>query len=1222
MGLQMKKKPVHGFLCALLGVYIAAGSPAVSRPPSSGQDFLQLKSKGLYREALQAIGGADFRNEDARQCELALLRVTELAKYPDLAGDALAALDRLSDAEAMETVQLLKARLDQARWGILLKMGDIRSAGRIAGRYHYLDFAVAGPFECSGLDSFDSERGPESAADASSFTGRFGPVSWFGASPDRSGVIDMESLLPARPDDLFYFYREFDICDPGEYDILLGKCGYTDVLLDGKPVFSSRAGHEFMLDQFRIRVAMNAGTHRILVKTGYSRRGIRLSLRIADASGRPVEAQKPASGGGCAPSSVVEVAPYTLLAGGGSSDEDLFMKGYFFFIAGFVSDEEREAQYCFEAIGPDSVYYPSAQYCLGEAETDDQGALDRFRRSFNAGTGNAEAGIKLVRLKIELEQYDEAYEIVSAMEKLACPSFLCTQAMAEYCAARGWDIEAMKSTGPLKMSMPCEAAVIVAGIHERQGDFAAAAASMRIVAAADRYDRLSAEKYIELCGLSGKTGESRTALHEAVALHPYCMRFRLLLAENLGHGAGGESLACLASALNASPYNPEVLAALGREYLRLGNSALAGHYLRGALERDPENAALRLEVGLLARNGGDLARFMIHEDVMSLSERARPFGDEPAVVLLDESVTLLGAAGSEEVHVRRIVLINDDSAAEDYAVQHVVFSPETEKVENLTCTLWKSGSPAVISERYFKSLSDPESRLYYDLGAVIVPVPGISAGDILDIGYTVTMKCGEDGCAAFGKSYVLGGRRRIIEYNHVLAAPRSRKIRCHAVSGSSGLACKAPAPSADRDLLVYTIREKNLPPHRDEPGMPDRGDFLPSVVFTTFGSWDEVFDWYRSVISGRKIVSDEMREAVRKLTTGVSSPAEKAARIYRHVASEIRYVGFEFGIGGIRPRRTDQTYASRMGDCKDTALVLEAMLEEAGLQADLSLVRTYDNGAFDPGVPHLGFFNHALCCVYLDGPLFLDATADYTGLRDLPECDRGISALVIGEKGCRFVSTSDSGLNGNAVTIYNRIALEAGGSARIKRTLRKQGPSAVEIRSGMENPAKKARSLMQYWNRRFTGASIENLQIAGADMESPAECSYEITAPSVCEKTDADLIAPSFLVGSGLFDAYALISGRDSPLLLPETGRTEVESVFIVPGGYVVHRLPENESSGSGPFAASFTYEIREGAVVVRSVIDIGAKRIETGSYGAFRELAAFINRKEREKIILSKKNR
>ncbi|HSA16032.1 MAG TPA: hypothetical protein P5346_14910, partial [Spirochaetota bacterium] len=204
----------------------------------------------------------------------------------------------------------------------------------------------------------------------------------------------------------------------------------------------------------------------------------------------------------------------------------------------------------------------------------------------------------------------------------------------------------------------------------------------------------------------------------------------------------------------------------------------------------------------------------------------------------------------------------------------------------------------------------------------------------------------------------------------------------------------------------------------------------------------------------------------------------------------------------------------------------------------------------------------------------------------------------------------------------NRIALEAGGSARIKRTLRKQGPSAVEIRSGMENPAKKARSLMQYWNRRFTGASIENLQIAGADMESPAECSYEITAPSVCEKTDADLIAPSFLVGSGLFDAYALISGRDSPLLLPETGRTEVESVFIVPGGYVVHRLPENESSGSGPFAASFTYEIREGAVVVRSVIDIGAKRIETGSYGAFRELAAFINRKEREKIILSKKNR
>ena len=111
---------------------------------------------------------------------------------------------------------------------------------------------------------------------------------------------------------------------------------------------------------------------------------------------------------------------------------------------------------------------------------------------------------------------------------------------------------------------------------------------------------------------------------------------------------------------------------------------------------------------------------------------------------------------------------------------------------------------------------------------------------------------------------------------------------------------------------------------------------------------------------------------------------DKMRKIYNFVSTELRYVGFELGVGGIQPRRTDLVFASKMGDCKDMSLVLVALLREAGIKAKLALARTRDRGRSDLSVPFMGEFNHAICYVDVPEHIFLDPTARLTGSGELP----------------------------------------------------------------------------------------------------------------------------------------------------------------------------------------------------------------------------------------------
>ena len=122
---------------------------------------------------------------------------------------------------------------------------------------------------------------------------------------------------------------------------------------------------------------------------------------------------------------------------------------------------------------------------------------------------------------------------------------------------------------------------------------------------------------------------------------------------------------------------------------------------------------------------------------------------------------------------------------------------------------------------------------------------------------------------------------------------------------------------------------------------------------------------------------------------------DKVRALHRFVIEKTRYVGLEFGIHGYKPYPVSQVLLRRFGDCKDKALLLMALLREQGIESELVLLRSRRAGLVDSQPASLAIFDHAITYVpRLD--LYLDSTAEFAGMSELPSQDQGVMVLRVG----------------------------------------------------------------------------------------------------------------------------------------------------------------------------------------------------------------------------------
>ncbi len=1213
-------------LIALLPAVRGAGAGETG-PGADDILFLHHKGRDNLSSALKAASAGAASARDRLMAEVWLFRLMEIIRHPELIDGVLTGIQG-----AVETNPVigkdpwLSARGKLFMADLLLRKGRSDEAKKLVDSLGMLrEVLVIGPFEGASPKDFLEAATLEKWTDFSGvYRGKNGPARWFKVRADLLARIDFGQLFPSIGNSVFYLHASVKADTPGGYYLSFGKHGAASVWVDGVKVFSSVREHGYLPDQYRVPLELEAGWHGILVKTAGTSEGCSVSLRVTDRSGKPL----PGVSGHGGPSGTLRSM------GGPSYFESLslctdkenpgayesFLAGYLFHAAKLESRDGREALTAFSRAMEDPLLGPYARYYGAVCEREAAAREAHLLAAVDMKKDFIEALAALAQHRLDYNLLYEAYPIVKKIREINPDSLFAGRILGEYHLGKTWYLEGEKTGGSmLKSGYPSAGHALLGRIRKVQGDYTAGAEHFKRLYGMDRLDTSSFNSLVDCLEKTGRYSEACDYLSSALTLYPSGVDLRLRLAKLADKIGGAEkSVPYLSSAYVISPENAEVLLALGETYHRLGKSSAARNFLGQAVIRDPNNFQLKRYVSFLYGQPDALVEYRINTDIDELARAASKYHDEAAVVLLDETIYRVFADGSHEKRVRAAYLVNQASAIQDFSRHSILINPETDRIESVVCAVINGAERVESSETRSQSLSDPDSRLYYNVEAHVVSAPSLRPGSIVDFEYTVKSRRESEYEGHFGGMISTGGKYRVLKANIVLSAPSGMDVRCH-LNNVDG---KRLVVTHRGDEKIFHIRLDGVPPLREESSMPHRSESLPSAMFTTHRDWDGMYRWYYGLLRSRVVASDAMKRDLAALIAPGDTPREKVRKIFNYVTRRIRYVGFELGIGSIRPRRAEETYGSGMGDCKDISLVLVALLREAGIDARVALIRTADRGRADISVPWVGVFNHAICYVNIDGGFFIDGTAELSGYREIPEYDRGVPALVMDERGYRIIDVESVLFERNLLEITNEVVLGADGGASVTRIFHKQGGMyAPGGRYSLQEESGILKNISEFWNGAYPGSEISGFTVIEKGPENPVRYRYDVKVPSFGQVQDGTLVFKSMMIPTEVFSNYGSARTRKYPLFLGGTFESVETIRYRLPEGFSALRAPESGKFGGGDYGAWCTSEVKDGGrlIEVTHRVKYGKSRIGPGEYEDFREMLKFIHAAENEMIILMK---
>jgi transglutaminase-like putative cysteine protease len=195
----------------------------------------------------------------------------------------------------------------------------------------------------------------------------------------------------------------------------------------------------------------------------------------------------------------------------------------------------------------------------------------------------------------------------------------------------------------------------------------------------------------------------------------------------------------------------------------------------------------------------------------------------------------------------------------------------------------------------------------------------------------------------------------------------------------------------------------------DHPGTePERsavsaGDFQPIFLATSLPDLATIGAIYHRESRDRAMVTPAI-DALAATIVGDATGLDAAKAIYNWVAVNIRYVAVYLDQNdGWVPHPASEVLARGYGDCKDHAVIMQALLAARGIKSDTALIEW--GRSFEPLPLWVNQFNHAI--VYLpDFDLYVNPTNPYARFGSVDPTLSGKLVVIATESG-RVARTPD-----------------------------------------------------------------------------------------------------------------------------------------------------------------------------------------------------------------------
>ncbi len=1210
------------------GLMTATGQAEPHEPPEEQLVLAQLdyeKSQGLKSYvALREIWKL-WENVEPLLVEEALL---------------LAAEDKSKPGHVRDYAKTLSA---YAR----LRRGDLKTPGRIFSEQGYVtDWLVVGPFDNEGKGGFSQIYGPdadptEPIIPGQAFSGKERPVR-YRTLPRvfNYGWVDFGNLM--RPSTHICAHATTFISDPtlleksvhekgkpGALDrprtrkitLSVGSDGAHRVTFNGRVLIEEEAYRGFDTGRTTQTAVLLPGQNRLSVKVCGADNSPMFALRLADENGiadpllksttafqaseeAKVNVEKSAADGSLPPKAQGPLALVKAIEDNTAARaEDLELAARYLVITG-GDDETRHQARDLAKRASDKSPSISRLLLLAELSEDRNTEGDALSKAEKLSDGQ-DIKVLLARAahKRSGPSAHEAFPIYDQVLALDPDNLTALQGRVELYNAAGLRQTALSTLEAAYSRRPHS--VLLSNMVASQRSSLGLSRS-----AAEAEDRYAFGRFDDNSYLTGRMelaiarDDRRSALHylkrlrdsDPQSLWVYSVAARVHRA--LGDRKG--AIAALESARQMAPEDVGVLQNLADLQGRMGDREQQLSLLQEVLRLRPQEVDVRKYVEHIEppELPADEKYAMPSDEF--LKRRHKAAEGYPQRTLQDLTVSTVYQNGLSS-QFRQVVFqpLTDAAAAigRQYAFQ---YQADRQRVQLKGARVYRAdGSIDEAIESGEAAANDPSISMYTSARTYYVQFPRLEPGDVVELRYRVDdITVRNEFSDYFGDITYMQSDEPIAHAKYVLVTPKSRKLLIDAKVPN----LKQTVKEKGHDR-IYEFVATDVPALRPEPMMPPWSELLGFVHVSTYESWDALGKWYWGLIQEQLDLDDDTRKKLQEITANAVTTEDKVKAVYAWVIKNTRYVALEFGIYGYKPRRCVQTVNRGWGDCKDKATVIVTFLRELGIDAHLVVLRTGMRGDFRSELPSLAPFDHAIAHVPALN-LYLDGTAEHTGIYELPVMDQGALGLLVLDGKAKLVRLPPPDPAKNVITRTTTATVLADGSAKLDSAYEITGHGAPGFRAQYESAATRKDRLATAVGSLYPGIALEEQKIKTSDLsdaEAPARIEFAGAVPRFARK-EGDTLSLPVTVQTRLAPHYAALSSRTQDVRIQGFSTLKERVTLTLPHGTKISAQPP-ETTYESPFGTYGVKVQREGEkIVVESYLSLKVDRVTKADYSAFRE--------------------
>ena len=511
---------------------------------------------------------------------------------------------------------------------------------------------------------------------------------------------------------------------------------------------------------------------------------------------------------------------------------------------------------------------------------------------------------------------------------------------------------------------------------------------------------------------------------------------------------------------------------------------------------------------------------------------------------------------------------------------------------------------------------DPSIATYTSARTFYIQFPRLEPGDVVELRYRVddvTPK--NDFGNYFGEITYLQGTDPVQNAEYVLITPKTRTFYI-----DQNVPQLQQSNEVQGSQKIYHFFAAQVAAVAPEPAMPPLQEVLGFVHVSTYKDWKDLGRWYWGLVKDQFDLDDETRKLARKITEGKTSDVDKVKAVYEWVTKNTRYVALEFGIYGFKPRRCVQTVARGWGDCKDKATVIATLLNELGIKTTMVVLRTQMKGDFRSSIASFAAFDHAIAYVPSMN-LYLDGTAELTGINELPRMDIGALGLLVNEGNTEVTHVPNALPEKNFVRREVKVQLAKGGEAKLEFDYATGGFNAPQWRSQYQSEATRDDRINNDLGREFPGFEIAagNQGIVTSDLtkvEEPVHIKVRGSAPSFARR-EGNQLSMAVTNSFRLTPNYASLSQRRHDVRLLAFSTLEDQYTIKLPPGSKIISAPSTATQDGRFGSYSVSVQQDHDQVTVSSRLIVKVERVTPKDYPAWKSFCEAADRALSPRLVI-----